>query len=147
MKVCTFFGHSTCCGLDREKLRRMIETLIHQGVDTFYVGNQGEFDACVRSTLKLLKITYPHIRYAVVFAYLPTAKEDYADHSDTMYPEGIENGHPKFAIVRRNRWMLERADHVICYVQRPWGGAYQFSQLASKKGKRVINLCDAGIAH
>lgn len=72
------------------------------GVDTFYVGNQGRFDALVRGVLRELKVAYPNIEYAVVLAYMPGRKAEYEDFSDTMLPEGIEAIHPHFAISWRN---------------------------------------------
>ena len=141
MSVCVFFGHKECFGLDTDMLRKTVEQLIAQGADTFYVGNQGQFDAAVRSVLRQLQAVYPHIRYAVVLAYLPVEKCEAADMSDTMLPEGIEDGPRRFAIERRNRWLVSRADWVVCYVHHSWGGAYQFSRLAKNRGKRVINLC------
>lgn len=142
MSVCTFFGHRECWDLDSNKLCTAIEELITNGVDTFYMGNQGHFDGMVHSALRKLCVVYPHIRYAVVLAYLPTKREKYVDSSDTMYPEGIENGPPKFAIARRNQWMLEASDYCLCYIDHTWGGAYQYARQAKQKGKTVINLCD-----
>ena len=139
MSVCTFFGHSDGYGLDRDMLCCAIEGLIGQGVDTFYVGNHGVFDAAVRACLKKLCRQYPHICYAVVLAYLPREKQS-DDFSDTIYPEAVEAGLPKFAIDRRNKWMLQQADIVICHIRHTWGGAYKFVRLARKQGKRVINL-------
>lgn len=52
---CTFFGHRECWELDAGRLCGAIEELIQQGVDTFYVGNQGGFDAMVYSCLKGLR--------------------------------------------------------------------------------------------
>ena len=109
MSVCTFFGHRECYGLDSNVLREAVEKLIGQGVETFYVGNQGQFDSAVYSCLKQLRKDYPHIRVCFVLAYLPTEKAEGQDLADTMYPE-IE-GHPKFAIERRNRWMLQSSDY------------------------------------
>ena len=140
MSVCAFFGHRECYGLEAEVLCNAIESLICQGVDTFYVGDQGQFDAMVCSALRQLRQVYPHIRYGVVLAYLPTHREKHERPSDTMYPEGIENGPPRFAIERRNRWLVDQADYIVCYIRHPWGGAYRFSQLAQKRGKHVINL-------
>lgn len=138
MSVCTFFGHSDCYGLDMGSLRRAIEDLILQGVDSFYVGNQGQFDAAVHSCLKALQIKYSHIRFSIVLAYLPTETEEYRELPDTMYPE-IE-GYPKFAIERRNRWMIKQADYCLCYVNHSWGGAYKFACMAKRRGLPVINL-------
>ena len=135
-----FFGHRECCGLDKEILYRAIGQLICQGVDTFYVGNQGNFDAMVYSCLNQLRKTDPNIHVSVVLAYLPTGKRGWDDFSDTMYPEGIEIGPQRFAVERRNRWLVDHADYCLCYVTHTWGGAYKFAHLAKLRGKHVVNL-------
>ena len=140
MSACTFFGHRDCYGLDRESLSRTIEDLIGRGVDTFYVGHQGQFDGAVHSILRQLSEKYPHISYQIVLAYLPAQKQEFADYSDTVYPEGMETVPLKFAISHRNRWMLNNAEYCLCYIQHTWGGAYQSAKEAKKKGKTVINL-------
>lgn len=138
MSACTFFGHRECYGLDSKVLRETVEKLIAQGVDTFYVGNQGQFDSMVYRCLKQLREVHPHIRVCIVLAYLLTEKADGEDLIDTMYPE-IE-GHPKLAIERRNRWMLQSSDYCICYIDHTWGGAYKFARLAKRCCKEVINI-------
>ena len=143
MASCSFFGHRECLGLDRQVLLLSIEELIFKGVDTFYVGNQRQFDSAVYSCLKLLRKEYPHIHICIVLAYLPTENNEYDDMADTMYPE-IE-GHPKFAIDRRNRWMIQASDYYICYINRTWGGAYKFANMAKRYGKTVINIGNAEI--
>ena len=60
-----------------------------------------------------------------------------------MYPE-IE-GHPKFAIDRRNRWMIDHSEYCVCHINLTWGGAYKFAQLAVQRGKTVINIGNAAI--
>lgn len=142
-QACTFFGHRECYGLDMRVLQLAIEELISKGVDTFYVGNQGQFDGMVYSCLKQLQKGHPHIRVCIVLAYLPTEKYECDDMTDTMYPE-IES-HPKFAIERRNRWMIEHADYCICYINHTWGGAYKFAKLAKRCGRTVINIGNASI--
>ena len=143
MAACTFFGHRECYGLDRQVLQQTIEELITKGVDTFYVGNQGQFDSAVYSSLKELRKEHPRIRVCVVLAYLPTEKNECDDMTDTMYPE-IE-GHPKFAIERRNRWMIEASDYCLCYINHTWGSAYKFGKMAKRCGKTVINIGNAEI--
>ena len=67
MKACTFFGHRDCPQTIQPKLNEVLVDLItNHGVDTFYVGNHGQFDALVRCSLKKLKREYPNITYAVV---------------------------------------------------------------------------------
>lgn len=145
MAACTFFGHAECYGFDERALRQAIEDLINKGVDTFYMGNQGQFDSTVYSCLKQLRKKHPHIRVCVVLAYLPTATSKYDDMADTMYPE-IE-GHPKFAIERRNRWMITHSDYCICCINHTWGGAWKFAQLALRQGRNVINLGLVPLSH
>ena len=138
MSACTFFGHRECYELDGMVLRNAILDLIDRGVDVFYVGNQGGFDGMVYSCLKQLRMDHPYIRVAVVLAYPPKEKQKYENLEDTMYPE-IE-GHPKFAIDRRNRWMVNASDYCLCYVNHNWGGAHKFACLAKRRGLSVQNL-------
>lgn len=143
--ICTFFGHRYVSS-DIQKLLKplLIELIERQGIGVFYVGNQGAFDRMVLSTLESLKIQYPHIQVLVVLAYLPTNRpiDDLMDYSNTVYPDGLETTPPKFAISRRNRWMLKQSDVVVTYVIHPHGGAAQFKALAEKQGKKVINIPD-----
>ena len=143
MSVCTFFGHHDCSSSIKPKLREVLIDLIeNHSVDVFYVGNKGAFDRLARSVLRELVQEYPHIRYAVVLERMPGKQnEDYPeDYSDTMLPEGIEEVHPRFAIVWRNKWMLRQADYVVTYVIHSWGGAAQFAEMAERQKKTVIRL-------
>lgn len=142
MSTCCFFGHKDTPDSVADDLHRAIEHLIiEHGVETFYVGNQGYFDFCVRTALRHLQQKYTHIRYAVVLAYMPGEASEYEDYSDTMVPEGVEEVHPRYAIDWRNRWMLRQSQYVICYIHHHWGGAAKYAQTAQRQGKTVINLC------
>ena len=143
MSACTFFGHRDCPSSIKSKLRKVLIDLIEShAVDMFYVGQQGAFDAMVRSVLKELVLLYPHINYAVVLERLPPKRDEFdtRDYSDTMLPEGIETVHPRFAISWRNKWMIKQSDYVVTYVTHSWGGAAQFAELAEKQKKTVINV-------
>ena len=141
MPICTFFGHRDCPETIKPKLRSTIIDLIeNHNVDMFYVGNQGQFDAMVRSTLKKLKQEYPHTDYAVVLAYLPGKPSEYEDYSDTIFPEGLETVHPRYAISHRNNWMLSHSDYVITYITHPCGGASKFAKKARARKRVLINL-------
>lgn len=86
-RTCTFFGHHDCPDSVKPKLRDAIMRMIEErSVECFYVGNQGAFDAMVRSLLKEMSAKYPHIRYSVVLAYMPGKKNMHEDHSDTILP-------------------------------------------------------------
>lgn len=139
MSACTFFGHRDCPDAIKPRLREVLVGLIaNHGVDMFYVGNQGRFDAIVRGVLQELKEEYPQINYAVVLAYMPCKQHE--DALDTMLPEGIEFVHPRYAVSWRNNWMLQQSDYVVTYITHSWGGAAKFADKARKQAKRVINI-------
>ena len=137
--ICIFFGHKDTPYEVKEKLRETIVNLIEkQEVTNFYVGNHGNFDRMVLSVLKELSNLYPQIRYSVVLAYLTQHGEE--DFSNTVYPEGIESVPKRFAIDIRNKWMVQQADTAAAYVRRFIGGAAKFTEMAKKRGKKVINI-------
>ena len=138
----TFFGHKDTPKEIEPTLRTTLVDLIeNHGATEFYVGNNGNFDTMVRRQLENLSQTYP-ITYNVVLAYLPTKKSEYDDYTNTIYPEGIETVHKRFAISYRNKWMVEQSDIVITYVARTYGGEWQFKTMAERQGKTVIELSE-----
>ena len=60
-------------------------------------------------------------------------------YDETVYPE-IEKKPLRFAIVYRNRWMVEMADYVVAYINRDWGGAYKTYEHAKRKKKPIFNI-------
>ena len=145
MNCCTFFGHRDAPKEIEPTLRSaLIDLIENKNVDSFYVGNHGNFDSMVRKNLKSLKLSYPQIHYSVVLAYLPKKQDMFnrEDYADTLYPEGMENTPPRYAICKRNRWMIDRCDFVVTYVRHTLGGSAKFKELAKKKGKIVLNLFD-----
>ncbi len=57
-----------------------------------------------------------------------------------MLPEGLEKVHPRYAISRRNEWMLKQADYVVTYVTHSWGGAARYARQAEHMGKALLSL-------
>ena len=138
----TFFGHKDTPKEIEPTLRTTLVDLIeNHGATEFYVGNNGNFDTMVRRQLENLSQTYP-ITYNIVLAYLPTKKNEYEDHSNTILPEGIETVPKRFAISYRNKWMIKQADVVVTYVTHSFGGAAQFKAMAERQGKTVIELIE-----
>ena len=73
--TCTFFGHrSVPKEIEPILVSTLIDLIENKNVGFFYVGNHGNFDFLVRKNLKLLKIDFPHIDYAVVLSYIPLLK-------------------------------------------------------------------------
>lgn len=127
--------------IDKQLEKILLDLIENKNVDRFYVGSQGEFDCLVKNKLIKLKKIYPKITFDVVLAYMPRKKDVYTncDSFNTIYPEGLELVHPKYAISKRNLWMIENADYVITHVVRD-GGAAKFKRIAEKRGLTVINI-------
>ena len=91
----------------------------------------------VYSVLKELKAKYPQIRYTVVLAYMPNEhiKEVYGE--DTLFPDGLETVPKRFAISKRNDWMILHSDIAVCYVWKVTGGAAKFREKAEKKKLQI----------
>ena len=141
IRTACFFGHRDVTHDIRTKLQSIIEQLItEEQINSFYVGHQGQFDSMVRSILKEFGKKYPQIRYAVVLAYMPDEhiKEVYGE--DTLYPDGLETVPRRFAISKRNDWMIQHSGYAVCYVHKITGGAAKFRDKAEKKGLRVIDV-------
>ena len=144
--TCTFFGHRDFDGdeIMVAKLEGEIEKLIlEHDVNTFYVGNHGNFDKCVYYTLKRIKEKYPHIEYKVVLAYSRRPRNRYFELSECIFPEdidGIEGAPQRARIIFRNTWMISKARYVITYITRVSGNAAKFALEADQKDRRCINI-------
>ncbi len=134
----TFFGHRDTPKETEPALRlTLIDLIENKNATVFYVGNHGNFDAMVRRQLENFSKTYP-IKYYVVLAYMPSKNDTPDEHS--ILPEGIETVPRRFAINYRNKWMLGKSDIIVTYVTRPFGGAWEFKQMAEKLDKIVLML-------
>lgn len=143
MKSCTFFGHRDTPESVRYDLKKVLIDLIeNEGVSIFYVGHNGRFDSMVLSELKLFSTVYRHIHYFLVIEGIPVGKPDFGvTEEHLLLPDFIIGNTPeKFAIDRRNGWMVNQSDYVVTYVWKAAGGARKFKERAEKKNKTVINL-------
>ena len=141
IKTACFFGHRDVNHEIRAKLQSIIEQLItEEHITSFYVGHQGQFDSMVYSVLKNLKKSYPQICYSVVLAYMPDEHIYELYGEDTIYPEGLETVPIRFAISKRNDWMIQQSDYAVCYVHKITGGAAKFREKAEKNGLRVVDV-------
>ena len=136
--IITFCGHRTV--YDQEMvavwLHKTVEELIHEGADCFYLGGYGQFDAIAASVIKRQKERYPQIRSVLVLPYLDR-NSDADQYDESIYPP-LETTPKRFAIAKRNEYMIEAADCVVAYVIHEFGGAYSTLRYAQRKHKRII---------
>lgn len=148
--IITFIGHS--CLYKHDFLipkisSTIIENLSYNDPIVFYCGGYGDFDNICNYTCHLIKNT-KKISCEIVFItpYITMAQQEKIKHlinsqiyDSVIYPP-LEHIPAKFAIIKRNEWMIEQADLVIAYVKNNFGGAYTALKYAEKKKKRIINL-------
>ena len=135
----TFCGHADLIDSEdvRVWLKETVEGLIHRGADDFLLGGYGRFDACAASVVWELKKQYPGIHSTLVLPYLDR-KVDATKYDNTLYPP-LENVPRRFAISKRNEYMVNKADIVVAYVTHGWGGAATTLAYAKRKKKEIIN--------
>ena len=138
MKI-TFCGHKDIH--DRAAVERWLydvcRDLILQGAEEFYLGGYGEFDHQSAAVLRELKKTNPQIRLILVLPYLNSSMPT-EGYDETVYPP-LEFVPKRFAISRRNEWMVQECDMVIAYVTHGWGGTAKTLEYAQRKKKRIIS--------
>ena len=139
-----FFGHRDAPEEIRSTLHTVLEQLIEKQEEIlFLIGNRGRFDRMVLYEVKKMKKKFPWLEYRIVLANIPQNGEMPNEEIQyTIVADGCEECHPRYAIIRCNRWLVQKADLVITYVSREFGGAATFQREAKRKGKRIINLAE-----
>ena len=142
--IITFVGHRKM--LICEELRNRIISTIKANLtvdnNIFYCGGYGAFDTACARIVKQLKSETPSIESVFVTPYLNDRHlHDNEIYDSILYPP-IESVPYRFAISKRNEWMITNADLIIAYVNRSYGGAYKSLQAAKRRKKKIINICD-----
>ena len=149
MLSCTFAGHRNLFLPDADrKIETALDGLIARDETfVFYTGGMGEFDSKCASAVRAAKHRHhgKEIRLILVLPYMSNrlnTDRNYYESSfdDVMIPIELAGIHPKAAIQKRNRWMVDRSDYLIACVHRDFGGAYETAQYAMRKGVPVLNL-------
>ena len=147
----SFAGHSFIPS--KSKVKEMVkEQIIANIIDvkfvTCYIGGYGDFDEICAHACRELKKEYGGIEVVYVTPYISLSEQEkiktmqsYGLCDTSIYPP-IENVPLKFAISKRNEWMMINADLIIAYVNRSYGGAYKSLQVAKRRKKKIINICD-----
>ena len=139
--VCVLFGHRDCPDDVREDLKKTIRKLIDDGgVKEFFIGNNGGFDAMGQSVLAEICREGVVIDYTIVLSRQNEEPLN-GENRATLFPDGQERHPRRFAISKRNEWMLKRADVLIVFVRHPFSNSYKMLKKAQARGIRVINLC------
>lgn len=139
--ICTFFGHRDAPESIKEKLESEIHLLIKRGVKKFIVGNNGNFDYLVQDILKYISQAQNDIKYNIVLSKINERAVNGCQYS-TIFPEGFEFAHPRFAIYKRNDWLIKNSNIALVYVTNKYSNSYKWVQKALSNGLKVINLAN-----
>ena len=145
-----FFGHRKIGNIAKAEkmLEKIILNLIEEKIYVdFLIGRNGDFDMCASAMIKQVQEKYNNCNSSHILV-LPYKTAEYINNKENFdrYYDEIEicdkawGIYPKRAIQIRNKEMIDRADLVVCYVERNEGGAFQTIEYALKQGKKIINI-------
>lgn len=137
--ACCFFGHRDAPGSVRGEIAAAIEKRIGEGEREFFVGNNGAFDRMVQAILHEIAERSGEIEYVVVLSS-PSELGGVADGLPTMLPDGIECAPPRFAIDRRNEWMLRHCGCAIVYYRHRFSSCEKWVEKARRRGMHIIEI-------
>ena len=146
----SLFGNREITDLRRvdTRLKPLIEELMRgEMYVSFLIGRNGEFDEYAASIIKKTKSECgaENCEISLVLPYSVADVDYYERYYDSVIiPDKSCSVYVKAAIKARNRWMIDRSDMVIFYVERTGGGAYDAMKYAKCRNKRCINLYDDG---
>ena len=141
--IITFFGHSSFRGTrdyENKLIKYLEERTTGKQVD-FYLGNYGMFDRFAFSCAKEFKKKHPESSLILISAYFNENTHAILrpEYDAIIYPE-LERVPPRYAILKRNEWMVKNADLIISYITHSFGGAYKACAYAKRHGKEISNL-------
>ncbi|MBQ4160368.1 MAG: DUF1273 family protein [Clostridia bacterium] len=138
--IVTFCGHRDVTNEAevKKQLVEIIKKLILRGAKEFYLGGYGHFDLLAAKAVKQLQKEYPQIQSILILPYL-NQNYDTPMYDASIYPP-IEATPKKYAILKRNAWMVDSADIIVAYVKYPFGGAAKTLEYAQRKRKEIIAL-------
>ncbi len=149
--IIIFVGHAFVSS--KKQIKEIVKEQIKNNISDvnsiiFYLGGYGDFDDICACACRELKQGNPAIEIVYVTPYIGLTcqskikeMQNRGLYDKTIYPP-IENVPPRFAISRRNEWMVTNSDVVIAYVEHEYGGAYKSLQVAKRRKKKIINICD-----
>ena len=145
--IVTFCGHrdfSKTLRLERALIDLLENFALHNNELVCYCGGYGNFDSFSAECVKKLQRRYDNIHLCLIVPYFTLEFQnrirylkDYYD--EIIYPP-LENVPSKYAISRRNEWMVDNADVLIAYVRFSWGGAASTLSYAQKKCIAIYHL-------
>lgn len=136
--IIAFCGHDNVQNVDqvRNWLCKTLDQFIYEDSVTCYLGGYGGFDRLAAAVVRQKQKANAALQSVLVIPYL-NRHYDESGYDFTLFPP-LEGVPPRYAILRRNEWMVAQADVVIAYVIHSWGGAAKTLEYAQAKKKKVV---------
>lgn len=155
MITCTFAGHKEVyqAGIP-DALDYALADLLAGGENEFcfLVGGMGQFDGMCAAAVRKAKRLFPDksITLSLVLPYFKQELNENKDYYQQMYDEVYVPGelagvHPKSAITKRNRLMVDQSQYLIAYVRRDFGGAYATLKYAQRRNLKIMLLGNSAL--
>lgn len=148
LKTCAFTGHRELAfGFSARALKKAVEGLILQGVDTFYNGMAMGFDLIAAETVLKLKKKYPFIK---LIACIPCYNQErgFSEKDKKRYVSILKKAEERTYVSefyfngcmqKRDRYMADRADALVAYLKKETGGtAYTVRYFQNKYPSKEI---------
>ena len=149
--VVSFIGHRhlyNCKELSKSIEQTITENIGGEEKVVFLCGGYGDFDDLCASVCRSIKGIRKNVEIVFVTPYITEAQQkkmkafmELGVYDSVIYPP-IESVPFKFAISKRNEWMVDQSDFIIAYVGHSYGGAYQSLNYARRRGKQIVNLAE-----
>ena len=147
-RACAVTGHrSLGYDFDKNLLEIEILKLIDSGVNTFLVGMAVGFDSACFKVLEQIRKQ----KEIKIIACIPCKNQDinFTDKQKLEYRKMVnsadgyvlvEQEYTKGCMLKRNRYMVDNSEYLICYLRNNLGGTKYTVDYAQKKGKNIIRI-------
>ena len=147
-KSCAFTGHRDFLeDLNYSLLDSVIENLIKTGTEVFYCGMAVGFDLSAAETVIKLKEVYD----VKLIACIPCPEQsfNFSESNLRRYERIIKNSDEVIYIsphyfegcmLKRDRFMVDNCDVLVCYLRKNNGGTYYTVNYAKRQGIKIIEL-------
>ncbi len=146
--ACVFTGHRILSdSFKEEALKKAIEDVLAKGVNVFYNGGAMGFDLLAAERVLELKKKFPEIKLVVC---IPCGNQDksFSQEDKKRYAKILEQCDEKVVLAEhyfrgcmqtRNRYMVDRAEHMIAHLYKDEGGtAYTVKYFKKIRKKEPI---------
>ena len=142
--IISFCGHSTY--IEKESHQTQVLQILESEIDNreveFFLGEYGCFDSFAYKCAKIYQKNHVNAKLIYITPYIKSKKDilDQASRFDEIIYPTLETVPKKYAISHRNRWIVDKSNIIIAYVEHDFGGAYKMYKYAQNQNKKIYNL-------